>query len=198
MDRGWSWRFAGSRRVQRNNNFELNPIPEREHSETLDRGDPELLPEFVSNMELGLIKKLSKGSFLANAYYQYSKNPLQRVNSVYADTILHRVFTNAVFSDRWGSEFGGEWKILPKMRILGGMNIYNYRISGSVMDYEKLWSNRDWGVNEQRITTQASDFFTTTNYVYEKNVLLLNLKFNLKQLGDLIKLPKSEFGEKEF
>lgn len=266
LERGWSWRFAGSRRVQRNNNFELNPIPEREHSETLERGDPELLPEFVSNIEMGLVKKLSKGSFFVNAYYQHSKNPLQRVNSVYADTILHRVFTNADFSDRWGSEFGGEWKITPNKRVQGGMNIYNYRISGSVLDYEELWSNRDWvysfnaglqidfpknwsaglqvnylsarptvqgydsrfltphfnmsksflqgaitaqfqwrfielgdwGVNEQRITTQASDFFTTTNYVYEKNVLLLNLKFNLKQLGDLIKLPKSEFGEKEF
>lgn len=266
LDRGWSWRFAGSRRVQRNNNFELNPIPEREHSETLERGDPELLPEFVSNIELGLVKKMTNGSVFANAYYQHSRNPLQRVNSVYADTILHRVFTNADFSDRWGTEFGGEWKILPPLRFQGGMNIYNYRISGSVLDYSEKWSNRDWvysfngglqvnlpkdwstglqvnylserptvqgydsrfftphfnlsksfmqgaitaqfqwrfielgdwGVNEQRVTTQAADFYTTTNYVYEKNVLLLNLKFNLSRRGDLIKLPKSEFGEKEF
>src|SRR5690606_29233119 len=56
----------------------------------------------------------------------------------------------------------------------------------------------NWGVNEQRITTRAADFYTTTNYVYEKNVLLINLNFNLKKLGDIMKLPKSEFGEREF
>src|SRR5690606_36777295 len=54
------------------------------------------------------------------------------------------------------------------------------------------------GVNEQRITTSGSDFFTTTNYVYEKNILLLNVNFNLNRINQLLKLPKIEFGEKEF
>ena len=31
---GLAWRAGFSRRVQRNNNFALNPLPEREHSET--------------------------------------------------------------------------------------------------------------------------------------------------------------------
>jgi len=266
LDNDWAWRFAASRRVQRNNNFELNPIPEREHSETLERGDPELLPEFVTNFELGLEKKSDKGSIFTNAYYQHSKNPLQRVNSVYADTILHRVFTNADFGDRWGTEVGGEWKISKIFKLNSGLNIYKYRISGKVLDYEDKLTNQDWvysfnsgfqatlphlwsaglnmnylserptvqgydsrfftphmniskgfmqgavtaqlqwrfielgnwGVNEQRITTMAPDFFTTTNYIYEKNVFLINVNINLKKLGDLIKLPKSEFGEKEF
>ncbi|WP_236537143.1 TonB-dependent receptor [Sphingobacterium composti Ten et al. 2007 non Yoo et al. 2007] len=266
LDKSWAWRFAASRRVHRNNNFELNPIPEREHSETLERGDPELLPEFVTNVELGLEKMFNKGSVFTNAYYQHSKNPLQRVNSVYADTILHRVFTNADFSDRWGAELGGELKISNIFKFNAGVNIYQYRISGKVLDYEEKLSNQDWvysfnsglqatlpklwsaglhvnyiserptvqgfdsrfftphlnvskgfmqgavtaqlqwrfielgnwGVNEQRITTMSPDFFTTTNYIYEKNVFLINFNINLKKLGDLIKLPKSEFGEKEF
>jgi hypothetical protein len=56
----------------------------------------------------------------------------------------------------------------------------------------------NWGVNEQRITTSAEDFYTTTNYIYEKNVFLINLNFNLHKLNQILKLPKSEFGEKEF
>jgi len=55
-----------------------------------------------------------------------------------------------------------------------------------------------WGVNEQRITTSSHHFFTTTNYIYEKNILMLNLSFNFHKLNQLSKLPKSEFGEKEF
>jgi hypothetical protein len=63
------------------------------------------------------------------------------------------------------------------------------------------WKNIElgnWGVNEQRITTYANDFFTTTNYIYEKNIILLNLNFNIKKLNNILRLPKSEFGEKEF
>jgi len=266
LGEGWSWKMAASRRVQRNNNFELNPIPEREHSETLEQGDPELLPEFISQAETGLVKKLNKGSLFMNAYFQHSKNPIQRVNSVYADTILHRVFTNADYANRLGVELAGEGKLFQWLQINGGINLYNYKITGKVLDYEQVRSNQDWvysinagvqaslpnnwsaglqvnylserptvqgmdsrfltpnfnlsksfwkramtaqlqwqfielgkwGVNEQRITTSAPDFYTTTNYIYEKNVFLLNLNINLQRLNQVLKLPKSEFGEKEF
>ena len=261
----WSLKLAAGRRVQRNNNFELNPIPEREHSETLEQGDPELLPEFTTSAEAGVVKKLSAGSVFLNAYYQHSKNPIQRVNSVYADTILHRVFTNADHASRYGMEIGGEGKLWSWLKINGGLNLYNYKITGQVLDYEtrtnsdlvysvnagmqadfsKSWSSGlqlnylserptvqgldsrfvtpsfnlsksflkgsitaqlqwqfmelgNWGVNEQRITTSADDFYTTTNYIYEKNIFLVNLNFNFHKLGQILKLPKSEFGEKEF
>ncbi|WP_270087384.1 TonB-dependent receptor [Sphingobacterium sp. SYP-B4668] len=263
---GWSWKVAAARRVQRTNNFELNPIPEREHSETLEQGDPELLPEFTVNAETGLVKKLKSGSIFLNAYYQHTKNPIQRVNSVYADTILHRVFTNADEASRYGMELGGEGKVLPWLKVNGGFNLYHYTVSGQVLndqhtrtnqdwvyslnggvqaDFLKYWSTGlqinylserptvqgadsrfvlphfnlsrvflkgaltaqlqwqfielgDWGVNEQRITTFSNDFHTTTNYIYEKNVFLVNLNVNLHKLNQLLKLPKSEFGEKEF
>lgn len=263
---GWSWKVAASRRVQRNNNFELNPIPEREHSETLEQGDPELLPEFTVNTETGLIKKLKTGSVFLNGYYQHTKNPIQRVNSVYADTILHRVFTNADYASRYGADIGGEIRLISWLKLNGGLNVYHYKISGQVLnnqdtrtnqdwvysinagiqaDFLKNWSTGlqinylsekptvqgmdsrfivpnfnlskafwngaltaqlqwqfielgDWGVNEQRITTYSHDFYTTTNYIYEKNIVLLNLSFNMHKLNKLFKLPKSEFGEKEF
>jgi len=63
------------------------------------------------------------------------------------------------------------------------------------------WQNIDMGLNisnRQRITTWGEDFYTTTNYIVEKDVLLLNLSFNLKQNNKKIKLPNSEFGDKEF
>ena len=266
LGQGWSWKIAAARRVQRNNNFELNPIPEREHSETLEQGDPELLPEFISNVETGVVKTFPQGSAFLNAYFQHSKNPIQRVNSVYADTILHRVFSNADYAKRWGVEVGTNTKLLPWLQFNLGANVYHYKVSGKVLDYENIRSNQDWvysinsglqanlskgwstglqvnylserptvqgvdskfitpyfnlskqffrgtmtaqlqwqnielgkwGVNEQRISTYAPDFYTTTNYVYEKNVFLVNLNINLQRLNQILKLPKSEFGEKEF
>jgi hypothetical protein len=52
--------------------------------------------------------------------------------------------------------------------------------------------------NRQRITTSGPQFYTTTNYIYETDVFMLNLGFNLNKLTRKLKLPGSEFGEKEF
>ena len=63
------------------------------------------------------------------------------------------------------------------------------------------WQNMDAGLlrtNEQRITTRGSNFYTTTNYIYEVDVLMSNVSFNINQLTRKLKLPTSEFGEKEF
>lgn len=63
------------------------------------------------------------------------------------------------------------------------------------------WQNMDLGLirsNEQRISTWAPDFYTTTNYIYEVDVFMLNFSYNLNKLAKKLKLPGSEFGEKEF
>jgi ferric enterobactin receptor len=63
LGKEWKVRVAYSRRVQRSTNNELNPYPEREHSETLEQGDPSIKPEFIGIYEAGLIKNFKKGSF---------------------------------------------------------------------------------------------------------------------------------------
>ena len=64
------------------------------------------------------------------------------------------------------------------------------------------WLNMDMGLinsNEQRITTlRENSFFTTTNYVYEVDVFLLNLSFNLNKTKSNTNFIKSEFGDREF
>lgn len=265
---GWQAKAGYSKRVQRTTNFELNPIPEREHSETLEQGDPDLLPEFIDLAELGVVHNFSSGNFFSTIYYQHISNPIQRVNSVYADTILNRVFTNAQQARSIGWETGANLKLYKWWNVYLGGNVYNYKINGrlSILGVSSdisndswvyavnanssfllganwtlqanvnylsrrptaqgedsyflvpnsslkktfmkgrlaatlQWQNMDMGLkrsNRQRITTWGADFYTTTNYIYETDVFLLNLSFNLNKLSGKSKLPASEFGDKEF
>jgi len=58
------------------------------------------------------------------------------------------------------------------------------------------WLNIDMGLHnskEQRITTARENFFTTTNYVYEVDILQLNFSFQLNQPYIKMKSPQSEF-----
>jgi ferric enterobactin receptor len=255
-----------SRRVQRSTNNELNPYPEREHSETLEQGDPQIRPEFVGMSEIGLAKDFKKVSAYLNVYHQHITDIVNRVNSAYNDTILNRIYTNAGVANLIGTELGFTWGVSKKIKWFAGGNVYNLNIKGSLFDNQVAvnskgcvyslnsninykitptlntqfnltylsarntaqgedsrfyqpnltlkktflenkislgaqWQNMAFGsmaVNQQRITTFGSNFYTTTNYIQETNIVMLNLSYNFNQKEKKIKLPNSEFGEKEF
>lgn len=257
---------AYSRRVQRTTTFKMNPFREREHSETLEQGDKNLLPEFVDLVELGISKKFKKGnSIYATAYLRNVKNLVNRVNEVFNDTILDRIYTNVGRGKSLGLELGAQLKPTENWSNFIGVNIYNFDIDGSykgdkinsnatqyainlnstyqfsettslqfTLNYlservtaqgkdsryyspnltvqktfldNKLtatlqWQNIDLGwldTNEQRITTFKTDSFnTTTNYVYEVDMIALNLSYNFNGAKNKSKFIKSEFGAKEF
>jgi len=259
-----------SRRIQRSTNNQLNPIPEREHSETLEMGDPDLKPEFVSLAELGLTKTFQDGgSVFVTAYLQASKDPVQRVNSIYADTILNRVYTNVEKGRSVGFELGADLHPTKWWALFFGGNVFNQSYKGNLkilndpaipinssgwvysinantnfdftstlslqanvnylskrptaqgedsrylipnMSLKKTfldnrltatvqWQNIDLGMHQshrQRITTWGEHFYTTTNYIYETDFVVLNVSYNLNWKNGKLKLPASEFGEKEF
>lgn len=255
-----------TRRIKRTNNFELNPFPEREHSETLEQGDPALLPELTGIWELGVEHKMSKGIFSMSIYHQRTKNPIQRVNKVFNDTILGRIFTNAGLAKQTGAEANFTYRISKAWQMMLGGNVYQYDIRGSLFNGSLPFSNNSWvysinatqslslkanwqlqfsinylslrataqgedgafftpnfsvkktskdnrwsfqaqwlfmdaglGIsNIQRITTRGSNFYTTTNYIYEPDQVQLSVGFNLIKKNRKINLPQSEMAEKEF
>ena len=64
------------------------------------------------------------------------------------------------------------------------------------------WLNIDMGMlntNEQRISTwRENSFYTTTNYIYEVDTVLLNLSYTFKNGKNKSKFIDSEFGKREF
>ncbi|MEO1013082.1 MAG: TonB-dependent receptor [Bacteroidota bacterium] len=257
---------AYSRRIERTTTFKMNPFPEREHSETLEQGDAELLPEFIDLVELGLVKNF-KGdhSLFATAYYRNVNNLVNRVNTVFNDTILNRIYSNVGRGRSIGMEVGAHFKPTKDWSNFIGGNFYSYDIDG-VFDNRDVstnafiysvnanstyafsptaslqftfnylsdrntaqgedsrfyspnltfrktflddrlvatlqWQNIDMGLldtNEQRITTERpGEFFTTTNYVYEVDMVLLNFTYSFNQNRDKSKFIDSEFGKREF
>ncbi len=64
------------------------------------------------------------------------------------------------------------------------------------------WQNIDMGLlktNEQRITTfKTNEFYTTTNYRYEVDMVSINLSYLFNTTKNKSKFIDSEFGKKEF
>ncbi len=190
---------------------------------------------------------------------------VNRVNEVFNDTILDRIYTNVGRGKSLGLELGAQLKSTENWSNFIGLNIYNFDIDGSykgdkinsnatqyainlnstyqfsettsmqfTLNYlskrvtaqgkdsryyspnltvqktfldTKLtatlqWQNIDLGwldSNEQSITTFKTDSFnTTTNYVYEVDMVALNLSYNFNSTKNKSKFIKSAFGAKEF
>lgn len=264
LQEGLSAKMGYSRRIERTTTFKMTPFPEREHSETLEQGDAALLPEYIDAVEAGLIKNWDDNSLYATVYFRKVANVINRVNTVFNDTILNRIYTNAGKAKVYGLELGTTLYPAGWWRLFLGTNVYNYRITGQLFDdaintanfiysinatssfklpadldlqlglnylseritaqgrdsrfynpsfslrktflNKKLavsfqWLNVDMGLlssNEQRITTVRDNFYTTTNYVYEVDILQLGLTYQINQHVKKVNLLKSEFGEKEF
>lgn len=261
-----SMKAAYSKRIERTTTFKMNPFPEREHSETLEQGDPTLQPEFIDLVELGYTKKLKGGNAVnATAYYRHIKNLVNRVNTVYNDSILNRIYSNVGNANVFGLELSTQLKPADNWSNFIGFNIYNYAINGSFdnrpvnsettvygininstysfwknaslqftfnylservtaqgedsrfyspnVTFQKSflegslvatlqWQHIDMGLlnsNEQRITTfRPGEFYTTTNYIYEVDVVMLNLTYTFKKGKNKSKFIDSEFGKREF
>ncbi|WP_298237660.1 outer membrane beta-barrel protein [uncultured Algibacter sp.] len=257
---------AYSKRVERTTTFKMNPFAEREHSETLEQGDKNLRPEFIDLVELGVTKKLKGGnSIFVTGYFRHVDNVINRVNTVYNDTILNRIYSNVGSAKAIGVEVGTELKPTKSWTTFIGANIYNYNIDGTFdskpvnsdatvysvnfnstvkfwknaslqftfnylsdrntaqgedsrfyapnLTFQKSflnnrlmatlqWKNIDMGLldtNEQRITTfRPNEFFTTTNYIYEVDIVILNLSYTFKKGSNKSKFIDSEFGKREF
>ncbi|MDV7398171.1 TonB-dependent receptor, partial [Arthrospira platensis SPKY1] len=103
-------RLGYSKRVEHTTTFKMNPFPEREHSETLEQGDAELLPEFIDLAELTYAYKIKKMNMFSTVYFRNVDNLINRVNTVFNDTILNRIYSNVGNARTFGFENGFDYK----------------------------------------------------------------------------------------
>ena len=165
-------KLAYNRRVRRTNNFELNPLPEREHNETLEQGDPNLLPELIGTYEISFEKNFKKSSWYATLYNQSVQNPIQRVNKVFNDSILNRVFTNAGMARQIGIESNFNCTINNWWTMAIGGNVYQYSVTGKIFNGLIEVSNSSWVYS----FTNAQSFTLPKNWSMQLSINYLSQK----------------------
>ncbi len=159
-----------SRRIERTTTSKMTPNPDREHSEVLVQGDPELLPEFIDAVEAGIVHSWEDNTIFATGYYRRIDNVINRVNTVYNDTILQRVYTNVGVADAYGMEMGATIYPTKKWRLYAGGNVYNYEIRGRAFDKDVNTSNVVYSINANTDYDFSSTFSMQIafNYISEK------------------------------
>ncbi|MCB0597150.1 MAG: TonB-dependent receptor [Lewinellaceae bacterium] len=170
MGNGLSAKAGYSRRIERATTVKVTPFPEREHSEVLEQGDAELLPEYIDLVEVGLIKEWGDHSAFATAYYQNITDVVNRSNTVFNDTILNRIYTNAGSATAYGLETGATFYPAKWWQCYLGGNVYNYRIKGRLFGEKINRANTVYsiGFNSKFTFSPGMELQLNFNYLSEK------------------------------
>jgi outer membrane receptor protein involved in Fe transport len=126
--------LSATRKVNRPGFFQL--IPYTDYSDTLNitRGNPNLVPEFISNFELSYMKTFAhSNTLLVSVYYKYTANLMTRfqdsgVNPI-GEPVLINTYENANNAYSAGGEITSTDNITKWWDITANINVYNSHIN---------------------------------------------------------------------
>ncbi len=138
-----------SRRTNRPNFFQLLPYKDVSNPSVVSQGNPDLMPEFIHNIEFSYSKTTKRGdNFIISAYYTYTQNLSQRISRPITgsveDSILglkefenkqYATTVNVASGTTYGAEATGHVNILPFWDATLDFNFFQNQINiGNKLD----------------------------------------------------------------
>ena len=163
----YSFRTAYSRRIDRPTTKLMSPFKNHRHAETIENGDPNLLPEIADIVEIGISKSYENISFTATAYVNFLKDKVFRVNEIYSRTILGRTYTNAGNSQSTGMEFTTEIKATKNWKIYLSGNLYQFDVQGKFNGIETTQNSFNYNLNGNTVI----DILPRLRFAWDVNYL---------------------------
>ncbi len=162
-----SLRLAYSRRIERPTTKLMSPFKNHRHAETIENGDPNLLPEIADVFETAFSKAYTNISFTATAYVNILQDKVFRVNEIYSRTILGRTYTNAGNSQSTGMELTTEIKASKKWKIYLSGNLFQFDVRGKFNGIETTQNSFNYNFNGNTVF----DISTRLRFAWDFNYL---------------------------
>ncbi len=157
--------FAASRRINRPPTKNMAPFLYRRHYEVYVVGDPELKPEYLTNLELTFDKKLGKQSFTLTGFYRGTDNAIFRVNTVYEkENVLIRSYTNSGNVKALGAELNANLTAGKFAKFFVGGSLYNFNTQGDVFGYKEDNSSTNWSLKSNMNLMLRKDLKFTIDF----------------------------------
>lgn len=146
------WQFSYSRRVDRPNIQQVNPIREWSTPLIVSIGNADLLPQFTNSYELNYTRQIKGGTITLGTFYRKISDVISRItNRDAANPEVGQVlsFTNFSDTDAYGIEFSTNFKMNNWWRVNSSMDFYSQ---------EQLGNIDNTGTNPQQLSVQNNVF----------------------------------------
>ncbi len=134
-----------SRRIERPRSYFLEPFITIVDAYNVRQGNPELLPEYIDSYDLSYQKKINNSFVSLDGYYRMTHNKIERVRSVYVDSIMMSTFENVGKDYSLGVEGMLSLDMVKwwKIELMG--NLFNYKVEGTLYDEPFSRTSLNWG-----------------------------------------------------
>ncbi|MFX1707551.1 TonB-dependent receptor [Chitinophaga sp. CC14] len=137
-----------TRRINRPNFFQLIPFTDSTDKLNITKGNPGLVPEFTTSLEMSYLKTLKgNNTILASIYYRHTNNLITRyltkeTDPVNGQEMLVNTYINANSSYSAGAEVTAMYNLAKWWSATANVNIYNSKINTDnvTQSQDALWS----------------------------------------------------------
>ncbi|TDX01266.1 TonB-dependent receptor [Dinghuibacter silviterrae] len=140
--------LSATRKINRPSFFQLIPYTDYSDSLNIQRGNPDLVPEFTYNVEFSYMKTFKhNNTLLASIYYKNTQHLITRfqikdVNPV-GDSVLVNTWQNANSAESYGAEVTSTTTVNKWWDFSLNLNVYNAQINTDNLNeasQNALWS----------------------------------------------------------
>lgn len=104
-------------------------------------------PDYLTNFELSLDKKLGKQSIILTGFYRGTDNAVFRVNTVYdVEKVLIRSYTNSGNVKAMGAELNANLIAGKFAKFFVGGSLYNFNVQGDVFGFKEDNHSTNWSL----------------------------------------------------
>ncbi|MGF6928098.1 ferric enterobactin receptor [Chitinophaga sp. W2I13] len=137
-----------TRRINRPNFFQLIPFTDSTDKLNITKGNPGLVPEFTTSLEMSYLKTLKgNNTILASLYYRHTNNLITRyltkeTDPVNGQELLVNTYINANSSYSAGAEVTAMYNFTKWWSATANVNLYNSKINTDnvTQSQDALWS----------------------------------------------------------
>lgn len=136
-----------SRRINRPNARDLDPMPSYFNRYTVRYGNPDLEPEYTNSYEIGLMKRFGSGRTFVSAdlFRRVTNNKIDRTEVLGDDGIFYLYTDNFDKDYSTGMEVTGNLSVKKWLIVNASANIFHYRITGDLNGESIDRESTNWG-----------------------------------------------------
>ncbi len=146
-----SLKLSLSNRINRPDEYMMNPFPEFEDDYFYSEGNPYLIPELSRALEFNYQAIGEKMVFSSSLYYRRTTDKIDQKLSIGAEDKIHTIFHNDVRDKASGIELTGKLSLKNWWTLNTSTNFYDYLIEGNIDD--AFFSRRGFTWNAQLINS---------------------------------------------
>ncbi len=154
-----SIQLSYSHRINRPDEYMMNPFPEASDNYFYSNGNPFLIPEISHNVEFAYQKYIKKGMLSAQAYYRQTNDLIGQTVTLLDDNRISLIMDNNSTDRTLGSDLMANYDLLKWWSINANASLYRYEVFGDVEGAAYDRSSFQWSgrlVNSFNFKTNTS------------------------------------------